>query len=217
MADLTTLTTVKTLLGIPNPNVPGPDDAKYANALEAASALVRGYAQRTFEVTEVGAVPTSRTFEYDGNGYLDIDDAHSIISVSIAGGWVGSPSYSLSLDEWAAYPVSSAVKAWIRLPQNYWGIGSPEMGFTRNMDQLWYKYPFKPSLVTVTATWGWDTIPADVQRATAWTAIELSDKPLPYQSESIANYSRTRGPNSEADAIPERAKAALAPYIIPSL
>ena len=218
MADLTTLIRVKTLLGDPNPSVPAPGDARLSQTIAAASDLVRNYTQRTFEVTAPGAVPTPRLFEYDGSGFLDIDDCQSIAGITVSGGYTGSPTYTLTVDEWASYPLNSPVKAWLRLPYNQWGVGiSPEMGFTYNLDTLWYKGSMRPNVVTVTGLWGWPVIPDDVQQAVAWVAISLDDSPHPYQSESIENYSRTLGSEAGSEAIPDRAKAALTPYIIPAL
>ncbi len=93
---------------------------------------------------------------------------------------------------------------------------SPQMGFTRNLDQYPYFGVNRPNIVAVTATWGWPSIPVDIQQAVIWTALSIGNSPgEPYRSESIENYSRTRGPEDAADPIPARAKAILEQYIIP--
>lgn len=218
MAPLITLTTLKTASGeFSNPSAPSPQDAKYTQALTSASSLIRSFTGMQFEVTASGATATPKIFEYDGSGYLDIYECQTISSVTSTPGFSGSVSRTLTTDEWAAHPLNLPVKLWLRLSTaNGHGI-SPEMGFTYNLDKMPYMTVLKPTIITVNAVWGWPEIPDDVEQAAIWTALHLIETPKPYSQEAIENYSRTRGSESQHEAIPERAQVALLPYIIPSV
>lgn len=215
MANLITLDTLKIALG--EPLVADPEDAKHSLAIASASSLIRNYTGLQFDVSGSSPVASPRRYEYDGSGFLDIDECQAITSVTTESGYSGMPAsvVNLSVNEWSAYPLNGPVKLWLRLAENYYGVGSPEMGFTYNLDTLAYKYPFKPNIITVTATWGWATIPDDVQQAVIWTALNLAESPRPYTQESIENYSRTRGASDTEEPIPLRAQAILQNYIIP--
>lgn len=216
MAPLISLTQLKTALGNPNPSAPDPKDATYTSALNAASALIRNYTGLKFEVATL-PISSARKFEYDGSGFLDIDEAQKITNVTTQAGFSGATITTMTSDEWSAYPLSFPVKLWLRLADLPYGGISPEMGFTYNLDTLAYRMPMKPQIVTVTGIWGWPEIPADVQQATIWTALSIAETPRVYTQESIENYSRTRGGAVDAEPIPERAQAALMPYIIPQM
>lgn len=214
MADLITLEQLKIALGIPNPADPHPDDAKNAAAIAAASAIVRNYTDLTFELS-TGTIST-RQFEYDGSGFLDIDDAQQITAVTEAyGGVTNSYTRTLTADDWVARPFNTPIKYWLQLAgENY--FDSPEMGFTWNADTYSGRNFRYPNIVNVTAIWGWDEIPADVQQATIWTALHLAENPKNLIAESIEGYSRTytSGGGTLADALPDRAEAVLAPYVL---
>lgn len=181
---------------------------KYDFSIKAASQAVRNHTGRSFELAT--GVVTSRTFQYDGSGFLDIDDALSVVTVT---GQYGSTVRTLLGDEWLPKPFGGLpVYEWIEVAGGTWGIGSPAMGFERNYDALFNTMPGRPVLMAVEGNWGWDEIPYDVRQATIWTASALSEDPRPYQSESIEGYSRSRGPTVPTEVLPERALAALAPY-----
>jgi hypothetical protein len=88
------------------------------------------------------------------------------------------------------------------------------MGFRRNVDVLAAEGRLRQpaAVLSVDATWGWPIIPTDVKQAAIWTAMSIKDNPGPWLTESIEGYSRTIG-RSPSDAIPERAKMLLAPYL----
>lgn len=203
---------------IADPSAPNPKDAQYSAAIVAASDLIRSYTSMNFDLFDELADPEPRVFEYDGSGYLDIDEATTVVSVTHQAGYEGAQIVTISPFQWGAYPLNASVKYWLQLPQDLGLYGmSPEMGFTYNLDTLFYKYQTRPSLVTVTANWGWPMIPEDIQQATVWTAMSIAETSKPYTSESIEGYSRTRGAADDGEALPERAKAALAPYLIPRI
>lgn len=214
---LVSLTRFKSsLANVTDPSAPSPQDAQYSNAIMAASTLVRSYTSLRFDITDELAVSAPKDFEYDGSGFLDIYEAQTIESVSSRAGYEGATTWLMNPYQWGAYPLNSPVKFWLQLPQEFFGAGiSPEMGFTYNLDTLYYKYQTRPMIVTVTAIWGWPDIPEDVQQATIWTATAITETSKPYTSESIEGFSRTRGSADDGEALPERAKAALAPYMIP--
>ncbi len=192
-------------------------DEQYLAAISAASSIVRSYTNLKFEFAE-DSLPSNRLFEYDGSGFLNIDEATTINTVTQTAGYEGAVAWPISQWNWGAYPLNSPVKLWLQLPQNFAGYGiSPEMGFTYNLDTYDFRYQQRPNIVTVNAIWGWPKIPEDVQQAVVWTAQHISGTNEPYTSKSIEGYSVTRGGMDDGDALPDRVKAALAPYIIPNV
>lgn len=204
--------------GFPNPSSPNTRDPALEQSLAVASSMIRHYTGLRFD-TANPTVPTSiRQFEYDGSGYMNIDECTVINGLTSNAGYSGSINQALTTDEWMAYPLNLPVKLWLRLPEGPFGRGiSPEMGFTYNLDTIGSNSYVKPVIISVDAVWGWPEIPYDVQQATIWTALAISEGPTPYTQESIENYSRTKGPGADMEAIPDRAQAALAPYVVPQV
>jgi len=218
-APLASLEALKVAIGtFPNPSAPNVKDAGLNQALAVASSMVRHYTGMLFETANPSVPTSTRQFEYDGSGYMNIDECTVVNGVVTNSGYQGAQDITLTVDEWAAYPLNLPVKTWLRLPEGYVGRGiSPEMGFTYNLDTIGVRSYVKPVIVTVDAVWGWPEIPYDVQQATIWTALAVAEGPQPYTQESIENYSRTKGPGADLEAIPDRAQAALAPYIVPQV
>lgn len=212
MADLITVTDYKQFLGIDPTNTR--DDVRIAALLPAASAMIRAYTDRDFGVSAGGA--TTRDFQYDGSGFLDINDATSIISVATNAGVLGQ-SFALEDQEWTAQPQGGPVFYYLLVHGGPYGGLSPQMGFKRNLDQYeWYP---KPPTMSVTGVWGWADVPADVKLAAAWTvqdALARDGGGGPLQSESIAGYSRSWAvaPSGAGGmlSIPNRARDILANY-----
>lgn len=215
MATLTSIARYKASQG--DLDVPGPKDDQINFALSAASELIRAFTGLKFEVASSGSLSDTRTYEYDGGSYLDIDEATLITGVSMRSGYdINATPTTLDTYAWGAFPLNSPVKLWLRLPAGNHGTISPEMGFRYNLDTIGFDvYQNIPAFVNVTATWGWPTIPEDVQQATIWTAQAIAMATSPYQQESIESYSHTKGPMTDMESIPLRAQAALMPYIIP--
>lgn len=213
MADLIDLPYLKTALGVPTANTT--NDAKYSQSIAQASQAIRSYTERDFNVI---TVTEERTYDYDGSGYLDIDDATSVAGVVLVGA-AGAGDYTVPTDSWRAEPPrrqDAPVYYYIALPL-YTGpyMTSPEMGFTRNLDVLASEgrfNDFAPSF-RVSATWGWPEVPEDVKQAAVWAAATMSDDPKGYTSESIEGYSRSRALPYTETALPDRARDLLAPYI----
>lgn len=198
MADLVTKEEVKVALRINPANVER--DAELDQAIDVASAAIRKYLDRDFETPVTAS--QSRTYYYDGSGVLEIDDAQTITAVTLDG-------YPLTTDEFTAEPAGDAPYTWLFLP-SHGRSASPEMGFERNLDTLWWKTLDKPQIVQITGTWGWAEIPWDVKQAAIWTVVNITETQRPVTAESIGGVSRNYvGSNF---AIPIRARELLAPY-----
>jgi hypothetical protein len=208
------LTTYKGLLGVQSGDTR--NDAQITALLEPASAAVRTYTGRSFELSTRRT--TRRSFVYDGSGFLDIDDCTTVTGLSVA-----IPNVlpvALGKTEWSAMPGDGPIYYYLVLHGGVTPFAtSPEMGFTRNLDQ----YPaitYKQPLVRVTATWGWPEIPQDVKLATALIIKQY----LPesgggaegLSAEAIEGWSRSWGGRTGAGlssmAIPNRARDLLAAY-----
>jgi hypothetical protein len=216
-ADLLTLAEYKTAAGIGVTDTR--QDAKITQWIPWMSQAIRAFTERDFGA---GSVTEERIYEYDGSGYLDIDDAATITAVSFT--YISAPDIVLSVDEWAAKPErrdDAPVYQWILLPGYAGGMyGSPEMGFTRNLDVFYREnrnWPL-PSKVKVNGTWGWPVIPGDIKMAAVWTMQEWISRPSGegLTAEAIEGWSRTwgtkAGGSAAALAIPERARDILANY-----
>lgn len=200
---LITLNELKVALGVPTTTTN--QDAKFSAAIEAATAAILVYTDRDFGTVDV---TEPRTFEYDGSGLLEIDDAETITAVSLA---ISNYTTTLTTEQWEAQPHRGAVYTYLLLPFGSL-IASPQMGFKQNLDR-YEPFQTEPTIATVTATWGYNTVPADVKQAAIWTAISMSESPRPYTSEAIADYSHSSQPERyDVEAIPERARALLEPY-----
>ena len=198
------------------------DDAKYAALIPYASSVIRNYTGRNFAAPQV---TETRSYRYDGSGTVDIDDATEITKVVLY--WPSDPSIAeieLPLRDWQAMPdidSDSMVHEYINLPGYTGGArtGSPEMGFTRNLDVYARERGFNtmPPYVRVTGTFGWPEVPGDVKIAAIWTVQEWLARPSgdALTSESIEGWSRAWGGKQgtgSALAIPARARDILASY-----
>lgn len=208
------LSTYKSLLGVDTTDTR--DDAQITALLDAASKAVETYAGRDFDQTN--GVATERIFQYDGSGFLDIDDCTSVTSVKVYTPNVAD--YTMDATEWTAMPGTSLSPVFYYLLLHggpYIFSISPEMGFERNLDQ----YPpsrFKSSTIGVTATWGWPAIPSDVKLATALTIqhfVGTRGATEGLTAEAIEGWSRSWGRTGAAItglAIPNKARDLLAAY-----
>lgn len=190
--------------------VPGDMEAyeidKFESAIRSASTAIRNYTDRDFTLNESG-VATSRKFEYDESGYIDIDDAQSITSVMAEFDY-GS-TLTFNGHQWRAMPFNGPVKDTIIITQPLFYGMSREMGFTFNLDT--FEGPELPPVLEVTAVWGWPAIPEDVQQATVWTATAFAEEEKSVSSENISSFGRSYAVRS-ASAIPLRARELLDQY-----
>lgn len=211
MADLITLEQLKIAEGIQAGDTDEARDKRYEQAIKGASAAIRKYADRAFGIE---AKAGTRTYEYDGSGYVDIDDAMTVTEVTFIFGTLETP---LSSFYWRPEPQEGPPYSYLTIP--HWaGIYSPEMGFTYNLDVISKDrgWPGLIPLVKVVGEFGWPEVPSDVQQACIITAGALSEKPTAHASERIASYSwaqSIRGDLTDVTAIPARAMDLLEPYI----
>jgi hypothetical protein len=203
---------LRTLLGYDPTNTR--DDARYSALIPLASLAIRSYTERDFGAP---LVTEERTFEYDGSGYLDIDDATEITGVKFV--VPRSTDVEVPEDAWVPMPRrrdDSPVfyYLWVASGQGF----SPEMGFLYNLDRWVAEHgPGVTGLAKVTGTWGWPDVPGDVQLATIWTAQSWKDKPTQnLTAEAIEGYSRAWGSRSGGAgitlAIPNEARDLLENY-----
>lgn len=209
---LLTLAEYKTFVGLDPTDTR--NDARIGALLDPVTRAIEIWTARDFSVS--AGVALTRTFQYDGSGFLDIDDAVSVTGVTV--NVPNADPYVMDSMEWTAMPDNGPVVYYLLIHGgvNVFGI-SPEMGFERNLDQ----YPmrsYKPNTLTVTATWGWPEVPSDVKLATAWTIQDWTSKASAENltAEAIEGYSRSWGAkgggSSPALAIPNRARDILAAY-----
>lgn len=212
MADLLTLTELRDFLGVDPTDTR--DDAQFTALIPAASAAVSAFAQRDFGATSVTEV---RTYQYDGSGYLDIDDATMLTTIEFV--VPNASNITVPSDLWTALPYNGPIYNYVQINDVYSGV-NPAMGFERNLDVLYRegRLSAATTAVAVTATWGWPDIPLTVKLATAWTIQDWKDKASSegLTSESIDSFARswgskTGGP-SVALAIPNRARDLLAQF-----
>lgn len=213
MPDLISLSDYRTLSNIDPTDTR--NDAQLTALIPMASSAVLAFAERDFGAPQV---IEDRTFDYDGSGFLDIDDASSVTAVKFTYPY-GTP-ITLDSYSWRAMP-GPVVFYYVVLP-GYTGsiVGSPEMGFRNNLDvyarerRSWSL----PDQVTVSAIWGWPIVPDDVKMAVVWTLQEWMARPSGegITAEAIEGWSRSWGTRSGASAaalaIPERARDLLAAY-----
>lgn len=215
MADLISLADLKTALNIDSSDTR--KDAMYNSVIPAVSSMIRTYTGRDFGAA---AVTEARNFEYDGSGFLDIDDATTITQVEFV--VPNAANIVLTADQWYAAPPrrdDSPVFYYIVLTSL--AGSNPYMGFERNMDVMYEegRLPRVTRTAVVTGTWGWATVPQDVKWAAVWTIQEWTSKPSGGEgltSEAIEGYSRSWGRNGSAmatPAIPGRALDVLAAYM----
>jgi hypothetical protein len=218
MADLITLAELRTALGTDPTDTR--DDARNTAMIGYASGLIRNYTGRDFGAP---SVTETRTYNYDGSGTVDIDDASAITAVVMTWPGTGAADVTIPTTDWRALPDlddDTAVYQYISMPGYTGGIGygSPEMGFTWNLDVYASErgYQMRPPYVKVTGTFGWPVVPGDVKMATIWTLQEWISRPSGegLSSEAIEGWSRTWGGRSGAAAlaIPGRARDILANY-----
>lgn len=194
------------------------DDARFTQLAPYVSAAIRSFTERDFGAP---IVTEERIYEYDGSGYLDIDDASDVQSVSMTFPNAGVADQVLPVTDWTPKPQrrdDAPVYHYIAMGRG-WGVGSPEMGFERNLDVWVREHPQGPysSLVKVTATFGWPVIPGDVKMAAVWTMQAWLSRPSGQglTSEAIEGWSRTWGSKDSSSArlaIPDEARDVLVGY-----
>jgi hypothetical protein len=218
MADLITLSELKAALGIDPTNTT--NDTQYSTMIPWVTRVVTNYTERDFGAP---TITEERPFEYDGSGFLDIDDASTVTAVKLTVPY-GDDLVLDSVTEWRAMPPrrdDAEVYWYILMPGVVGEFGfTGEMGFTRNLDRLVAEGRWRslPQTAKVTATWGWPTVPGDVKLAAAWIIEDWASKPSSegLTAEAIEGWSRSWGGRTggvqQALAIPNRARDILIQY-----
>jgi hypothetical protein len=213
MANLISLSEYKEYVGISSTDTR--DDTRITALLPAVSRTISLYTGRSFDVSTGTA--STRSYQYDGSGILDIDDCSAVTALSTDGGTPGQ-SYSLLSEQWVLMPQDdSDVFYYLLLLGGPYLGSSPEMGFERNLDtmDMWFRQP----IISVTATWGWPSVPPDVKLAASMILSDLlarkGNTSEGVTAEAIEGFSRSwagrTGP-SAALTIPNRARDILAGY-----
>lgn len=213
--DIITLAELKEILGI-DPTDTREDD-RYLAMLPAVSSAIRSYTGREFGLP---LATGDRSFFYDGSGYLDIDDATAVNSVTFTFPY-NAPDIVLDSESYIVH--ESPVYTYIEMP-GYAGRPTPgvsgEMGFHYNLD-TYLRERGNPvaRTVTVNGSWGWATVPPEVKLAAAWIIQAWSSRSNAegLTGESIAGYNRSwRTMAGDAGggkfAMPDQARDLLAPY-----
>jgi hypothetical protein len=164
MADYTTVYELKNAIGISD----GVDDLKLGAAVTAASAWIDSYCGREFVQASGTATRT-----YIPTGRLDalaIDDATSIVTVSIDDGLDNTFSETLTTDDYQPQPVNLTTG----------GIGWPYSSLLPIEDGYWPLARGRAT-VRVEATFGWQDTPIQIRQAAVLQASRLFkrfDSPL---------------------------------------
>lgn len=206
---LITLNEYKLAVGIPVTDTS--KDAQVQQALDWATDVIRLYTGRDFDADPV---TETRTFAYDGSGFLDIDDASAVTAVSVNNRTVSPQYYVLGPDNGG----HDGIYAWIENLPHYEQFHSAfEMGFTRNEDRTGLGGG-RPLRASVTGTFGFPDVPPAIKQAVVWITAAYVQQPGPFISESIEGYSRTTAlPGSANTALPARAQEVLDLYVSPNL
>src|SRR4051794_14536008 len=193
-----------------------PADARVPLAIEGASSAIRSYTQRALGLP---IQTEERTFDYDGSGVVEIDDVVNVTAVVVGASTLAPASYILRP---RSAPENGYPYFWLEITPA--PGGSPEMGFTSNLDRFPFRALSTPLTVKVTGDFGWPTPPDFVKQATVWTVDEwLRDisgggESGPLSGESIADFSQSWAVAARAtagtgvlSALPERARDVLDP------
>lgn len=193
------------------------EDTRLRRDIASASRAIINYTERQFGSP---LVTETRTFLYDGSGALEIDDASNVTAAVIT--YPNAAPLPLTAQQWFAEPVErpQGVYTWLVVPRvdAYGGQLDRAMGFTYNLDTYEGGLPTQPTTVAVTGTFGWPAVPDDVQQAVEWTAAFIAERhDADKASESIEGYSQAWFPPTKTgirqEALPQKAKDLLAPYI----
>src|SRR4051812_15866207 len=99
MADLLTLSELRTARGDAPSDTS--NDGRYTWMIPVASQLIRSYSGRDFGAAQI---TETRSFTYDGSGFLDIDDATSVQQVAIPDVTGIGNDLVLNANQWVAMP-----------------------------------------------------------------------------------------------------------------
>lgn len=189
-------------------NITGADqDPALTVALPIAEDAVVRYTQRAFNVEPV---TETRSFVYEGQPIIEIDDATSVSAVSFDGRAIASDTFILGPQS------SSEVFYWVELLEDSNASFDPMIDpFIRNVHPGRRR---RRRVIEVTASYGWPTVPLSIRGAVADIADELYEEVVQAQgvtAEAIADYSRVfanEDPRQAPAALPPRVRQLLDPF-----
>lgn len=189
-SDLTTIGRVKVWLGQTDPS----NDPQLQQLTTAASAAVMAYCQREFAPISTGV---TRTFPLLGDGYIRFGgwDLQTATQVQIDTDTASTPT-TIPDTQYQLGPVSKPNGVYTMLRFYTFSVGPilrQAMGIPRQ--------------VAVTGTWGWPSIPADVEQA----CIIAASKWFKRDQVSYSNELPVPAP-SDGLNLPLDARVLLAPY-----
>lgn len=182
-------------------------DAKIDLLLPGVHSAIVNETERDFTTT---AAAGSHDYIYDGSGILEINDAQTVDSITFL-----NPTFVMPADTYVLHQ-QNGVYTWIELAQRPQYPMSPEMGFTFNLDRLWWRTPAtQEPTVTVAGSFGWtqaqiDAL-GDLKQAAYWTLdVWMQGRP-DLEAEAIADYSRSFAISApdETYALPPKARDLL--------
>lgn len=129
----------------------GSTDAAIVDALDVASAEVDEWCQRSF--TMASGTPSAKVYHQRRTGILLVDDFSTLAGLVVTD---NTAALTIGTDFWVDRPAVSGHPFYrLRFYPERWPIPSWE------------------PLVSVTADWGWATVPEQVKRATILLAADL--------------------------------------------
>lgn len=190
--DLTTTAAVRSFLQKRNDDTD--QDAIIADLITRASTAISRYCTREF-APKVDA-STARTFEYAGSGLLSLApyDARTVTQVRIDTDEASPTTLTSSDYRLAPYPARDGVYTHLRL--------SPFVLVSTSR--------FVSRLVEVTGTWGFASVPVDVEEACIVTAAEWTRRLVAGRAAFPADEG---GDGPRQEAIPFEARMLLKPYM----
>lgn len=164
-----------------------------------------GFFYTNADLTLVGGTTgsTAREFVGDGRNWLRVDPFTAVASVAAPSGY-DTPTYRLVRPDSAGNSYSRSGSRMGFFLERTYDEGRTIIP-TRTADKGWRK----GLIFTVTATWGWSAIPADITEACAETCCAI------WRTRDVAfmkNINLQTNTVISAEALPPRAKEILARY-----
>lgn len=172
-----TLAEVKAALRIPNADTV--DDSLLETAVESASRLVDGYANRNF----YSAGSAVRYFSADSTYVCEIDDLISLTSLETSADLDGTFDETWTSADYQLEPLNGKVD----------GLSGWPSTRIRAVGDLYFATNIGEAGVKVTGVWGWSAVPTAVKQATVIQASRIFkrlDSPLGVLSAPDLGYIR---------------------------
>ena len=193
--DLTTTTAVRAFAGKPSADTA--QDAIIASLISRASLLIMRWTEREFVTNP--SLSTEREFEVEltRDGFMELapyDAQAETITLVELDTDISTPR-TLSADEWRAWPIPAkdgVVSALRLIPISFGGF-----------------HRFRHRRIRITATWGWPSVPADVEHATIITVLTWLKRD---SSAFSTTFKLDEGVTERPEVLPSAVRALLAHY-----